>query len=273
MSGDGFVKLYESILGSSVWAESAETRIVFVTLLLLADYRTGRVESSVSGLARFANVTPTECRAALDILSGPDLDSKSVEWAGRRIERVEGGWDILNFKKYRDLRSPKQIADAHRQQEHRDRKRDVTVTSRDIAVDEDADVEVDSETDTAKASSSARADVVSLLDALPTVAMRTAWQAEIAVAEEGMHGRPMSAAQIAQACRDYVGNGHTAVDPSLRHFRAFLRDAAKPPSPDTPRSRSRPLRGAQTAPAPVYDPSANSAAERRLTRELGEEDS
>lgn len=128
MSPDGYVKIYESILDSSVWAEPATTRCVWLALLAMVDAE-GRVEASPSGLARRANVTLAECRKATDTLEAPDLESKSPEWGGRRIEKVEGGWVILNYKKYRDRRSPKQIADAKRQQKWREdhpRGRDVT---------------------------------------------------------------------------------------------------------------------------------------------------
>lgn len=108
-----FVKLYGSILGSSVWSESLPTRIVWITMLALADER-GKVEASVSGLARIANVTRAQCENALERLTAPDPDSKSPEFEGRRIEKVSGGWMILNYLAYRDLRSPRQVAEAER---------------------------------------------------------------------------------------------------------------------------------------------------------------
>lgn len=116
----GYVKIYGSILGSSVWAEAPTTRIVWITMLAMAD-QFGHVEASVSGLARFANVSAAECRKALDALSAPDPDSKSPEFEGRRVEKWERGWTILNYLKYREMRTPKQVADADRQREYRNR--------------------------------------------------------------------------------------------------------------------------------------------------------
>lgn len=136
----GYVKIFGSILGSSVWSESAATRIVWITMLAMAD-QNGHVEASVSGLARFANVSPAQCRAAIDALSAPDPDSKSPEFEGRRIEKDEGGWAILNYLKYRDLRSQTQIQTAARQQRWRDRQasqeNSQNVTERDAALRND----------------------------------------------------------------------------------------------------------------------------------------
>ena len=50
-----FVKVHSSILDSSVWLEDDRTRIVWFTLMAMAD-RDGRVEASVPGLANRARV-------------------------------------------------------------------------------------------------------------------------------------------------------------------------------------------------------------------------
>jgi hypothetical protein len=83
-----------------VWREDHTTRIVWITLLAMAD-RHGIAEGSVPGLADFARVTVAECRSALAALMAPDPDSRSVEHEGRRIKAIDGGWQILNHAKYR----------------------------------------------------------------------------------------------------------------------------------------------------------------------------
>lgn len=126
----GFVKLYASILDSSIWAESKETRLVWVTMLAMADQH-GDVEASVGGLARRAAVTRDECEAALLALSSPDPDDKSGVDEGRRIQKTDRGWFITNHAKYREFRTDKQVRDAERQQRKRDRERESeSVTSR-----------------------------------------------------------------------------------------------------------------------------------------------
>ena len=115
-----FVKLYASILDSTIWQESSATRAVFITMLVMAD-ADGCVAASVPALARRAVVTRPECEKALEILAAPDPDSRTPDDEGRRIEEIEGGWLILNRRKYGEMRTPKQLADAERQQLQRDR--------------------------------------------------------------------------------------------------------------------------------------------------------
>lgn len=121
----GFVKLYGTILDSSVWSEDAFTRLVWITMLAMADAE-GFVEAAIPGLARRANVPIEDCEAALARLEAPDPYSKSTENEGRRIKRAERGWIILNYKHYRELRTPAQIASAERQALYRERHRPVT---------------------------------------------------------------------------------------------------------------------------------------------------
>lgn len=93
-----FTKLQRSIVTSSIWLESAETRLVWITLLALCD-RDGIVRASPLGLAHQARVSPDGCRDALERFQRPDPDSRSPEHEGRRIERVDGGFLVLNHQR------------------------------------------------------------------------------------------------------------------------------------------------------------------------------
>lgn len=115
-----YVKLFGSILDSSIWSEDNATRLVWITMLAMAD-SSGLVEASVTGVAHRARVSQGECEEALAVLLATDPDSKSQEFDGRRIEKVEGGWVLLNYEKYREIRSKKQVMDAVRQQRKRER--------------------------------------------------------------------------------------------------------------------------------------------------------
>ena len=97
----GFTKLDQRIINSSLWSEGYHTRIVFVTMLAMADSE-GFVGSSYSGLERAANVTKDELCKAVEILESPDEDSRSKEENGSRIKKADGGWVIVNYKKYRE---------------------------------------------------------------------------------------------------------------------------------------------------------------------------
>lgn len=150
MSGQ-FVKLYGSILTSSVWAESKETRLVWITMLAMAD-KEGRVDAAIPGLAHAARVTVAECEEALRTFMQPDTYSRTKENDGRRIDEVDGGWVVLNHEKYRDIRTDKQMADAERQRRHRERTETLSesVTCHDCHSDvaTDADAYTDTTTPT-----------------------------------------------------------------------------------------------------------------------------
>lgn len=109
----GFVKLYSSILDSSVWSESAATRLVWITVLAMAD-ADGYVSASLGGLARRAQVSREECEAALEVLMGPDPDDRSGVDEGRRLKSVQGGWQIVNHRHYREMQSASQVKTAER---------------------------------------------------------------------------------------------------------------------------------------------------------------
>jgi len=121
VTGSHFAKVYASILDSSVWSEAPAVRLVWLTLLLMCDSE-GFVEASATGIIRRANVPMIEGREALKTLEAPDLESKSQEWGGRRIEKVERGWKILNYEKYRNAQTAKQKAAAERQARFREKR-------------------------------------------------------------------------------------------------------------------------------------------------------
>lgn len=151
--GAMYVKLFGSILDSSIWSTDLATRVVWITMLTMAD-EYGIVYASVDGLANRARVSIPECRRALRILVSGDRNSRTkndrgTKFEGRRVETVEGGWQVINYRKYRELRSRKQIADAMRQARHRvkeatERDRHVTnVTSHDVTVEAEAEAEAE----------------------------------------------------------------------------------------------------------------------------------
>jgi hypothetical protein len=101
MTGDDFVKLYSSILTSSIWCEDDKTRILWITILLCTD-KDGFCQAAVPGLAAMARLTVEDTAAALAKLEGPDTYSRTQDHEGRRIEKVDGGWIVLTHGKYRD---------------------------------------------------------------------------------------------------------------------------------------------------------------------------
>lgn len=96
----GFTKLFSTIVTSSIWGEDDKTRIVWITMLALAN-REGVIEAAIPGLANAARVSVEDCEAALKKFCEPDKYSRSKANDGRRIEAIEGGWKLLNHASYR----------------------------------------------------------------------------------------------------------------------------------------------------------------------------
>jgi hypothetical protein len=99
--GEGFVKLFSTILDSSIWGYDVETRIVWITLLAMADSK-GRVRAAVPGIANRARVSMEATQKALDLFQEPDEHSRSSEYEGRRIVKDDRDWVILNFEEHRE---------------------------------------------------------------------------------------------------------------------------------------------------------------------------
>lgn len=97
------MKLFGSILDSTVWFEDDSTRLVWVTMLAMADSK-GYVGASVPGIANRARVTVEQAEKALAVFLAPDPRSRSKEHDGRRIAEVERGWVLLNYLKFREQR-------------------------------------------------------------------------------------------------------------------------------------------------------------------------
>jgi hypothetical protein len=100
----GYTKLFNRILHSTIWREDDKTRLLWITMLAMAN-KDGVVECTIPGLADMARISLEDCEAALDRFQKPDKYSWSKEAEGRRITVVEGGWQLINHAKYRDLLS------------------------------------------------------------------------------------------------------------------------------------------------------------------------
>lgn len=101
MNGDGFTKLFSSILTSSIWSEDDKTRIMWVTVLACAD-KDGFCQASVPGLAAMARMSVQDAVNAITKLESPDPYSRTRDHDGRRLEQTDGGWIVVNYAKYRD---------------------------------------------------------------------------------------------------------------------------------------------------------------------------
>lgn len=126
----GFLKLEDSILHSTIWDMRPDREVFLVACLLskpkkvkeeMAQLHVDRDEPtgwvvppgeygfapvSGSGLVRATNLGDGQFQSgieALKRLGEPEESSKSQEYDGRRVVRVNGGYIVLNLMKYRSL--------------------------------------------------------------------------------------------------------------------------------------------------------------------------
>ena len=123
-----YAKLFSSITDSTIWREPDHVRLVWITLLAMSD-KHGEVAASVPGLADRARVPLSETVKALEVLASPDEWSRSKEFEGRRIEVIGGGWKLLNYQTYRNLRDEEERRAYMRNYMRKKRKQDVNNVS------------------------------------------------------------------------------------------------------------------------------------------------
>jgi hypothetical protein len=96
-------KLFQSILDSTIWLEPDPTRIVWLTLLASMDQDGYARFGSIDALAWRAHENADDTKKAVATLEAPEASSAHEGDDGRRIERVPGGWLVLNAAKYREI--------------------------------------------------------------------------------------------------------------------------------------------------------------------------
>ncbi len=96
-------KIFTKILDSSVWMESDATRIVWITFLAAMDEEGFVQFASTKNVAHRACVSIEDAQQAVARLEAPDHDSGDPDNDGRRVEKVDGGWVVLNSEKYRSV--------------------------------------------------------------------------------------------------------------------------------------------------------------------------
>jgi hypothetical protein len=106
---DIYTPLFSKLIDSSLWDEPDHVRIVFITLLAKKDADM-IVRGTAYNISRWARKTEQETLEALKILSSPDVRRIEPQpFEGRRIERKDDGWLILNGNYYQKL-----MQDVHR---------------------------------------------------------------------------------------------------------------------------------------------------------------
>jgi hypothetical protein len=96
-------KLFTKILDSSIWLAPDPHRLVWITLIAAMDQNGYAQFACVENLAARARVSVDETRAAIAAFEAPDPYAPEQDFDGRRIERIQGGWFVLNAEKYRNI--------------------------------------------------------------------------------------------------------------------------------------------------------------------------
>ncbi len=145
-------KLFSKIVDSSIWLEPTPTRIVWLMFIAVMN-EDGFVQfASVANVAYRARISDEDAEQAIKILEGPDPNSADDENDGRRIEKVPGGWIVLNAQKYRDLVTREMVREQTRIRVARKREKDkgVTECNADVTQSNAKVTPSDTDTDTKK---------------------------------------------------------------------------------------------------------------------------
>jgi hypothetical protein len=96
-------KIFTKILDSSIWLAPDPHRLVWITLIAAMDQNGYAQFACAENLALRARVSKEDTEAAIKAFESPDPYAPEQEYQGRRIERIEGGWFVLNADKYRNI--------------------------------------------------------------------------------------------------------------------------------------------------------------------------
>lgn len=271
-----YTKLFSSILDSSVWLLPPASVKVWIMFLAARD-RDGMVRMATNhNVASRAHVTLEEATEAIAQLEGPDPHSSNPDNEGRRIERVDGGWMVLNAKVYDDLARKEHLQHLNRIRVANYRVRhkrplgaeipppsgasDTSGTSADPTEPAQPGQTGDPETSEPPAPTPPEplviADGASARDTfLARVRNRVAWEQEIDVIKEGLRGKEYQATdeQIESAFRDMIANVVNPANMRLPGFRKFVQSivAADKALPELGGTK-RPQTGKQTPPRGDY---------------------
>ena len=99
-------KIHDQIFGSSIMEEDIEIRYVWLCMIATAD-KEGFIDATIPALARKFNVPEKIMSKAIECFLAPDATSRTPTDDGKRIEPIREtfGWKIINYEKYRDMRT------------------------------------------------------------------------------------------------------------------------------------------------------------------------
>lgn len=120
---DFYTPIFSKIVDSSLWSEPDYVVKVFLTMLAKKD-KDFVVRGNAYNISQWAKKTEEETIKALKILAAPDTQRiEKQPFEGRRIEKAEDGWLLLNGRHYQELmtKTNRRIYKAAKQSEYRAR--------------------------------------------------------------------------------------------------------------------------------------------------------
>jgi len=119
MFGKIFVQMYDGSLGTrGPW----QALVTFQQLIVLAD-RDGTVDMTAEVIARRTSIPLEVIQIGLKALAEPDPASRTPDFEGRRIvpisEHRDWGWRLVNYAKYRSIRSAEERREYNREYWHK----------------------------------------------------------------------------------------------------------------------------------------------------------
>jgi hypothetical protein len=141
-----YFPLDREIVTSTLWAQGSPAAVkVWIYILVQADPRTGALHETGPSVSLRCGLPPEVAQEALDWLCSPDPHSRTAAHEGRRLERIEGGYRVLNYL----IRRDKDYSTA-RVKSWRERKRTATAVKRPATVKREETLPETTDTDTDK---------------------------------------------------------------------------------------------------------------------------
>lgn len=129
-----YAKVFASLWDGTLYGQS-DAQLVFIFLLARAD-REGYVEATHQAIAGPTGLPLERVTAALAVLEAPDEHSRSDEFQGSRLERIDDrrnwGWRIVNYLKYRNMPDADTVRAQTRERQRQKRSRDSHAQSRSV---------------------------------------------------------------------------------------------------------------------------------------------
>jgi hypothetical protein len=140
MYGKIFQQMYDGTLGTNgPW----EALVTFQQLIVLAD-KDGCVDFTIPAIVRRTTIPQHIIEKGIAVLLLPDPDSRTPDDEGKRIvllsEGRNWGWRIVNYAKYRAIRSDEERREYHRSYYHEVRKPKAMAASTDSQPDSNASI-------------------------------------------------------------------------------------------------------------------------------------